>query len=92
MIENFRHKGLGKFYEKGETQLLPADHVNKIKRILSAIDSAQKPESMNLPGYHFHQLEGKRKGAYSVKVTGNWRITFKFRGENAIDVDYEDYH
>ena len=38
----------------------------------------------------FHQLEGKRKGAYSVKVTGNWRITFKFRGENAIDVDYED--
>lgn len=92
MIENFLHKGLRKLYEKGEIQLFPAEQVDKIKRILSAIDSAHKPESLNLPGYHFHQLVGKRKETYSVKVTGNWRITFKFRGENAIDVDYEDYH
>ena len=76
MIESFGHKGLRKFYEEGETRFLPAEQLSKIKRMLSALDSAQKPESMNLPGYHFHQLGGKRKGTYSVKVTGNWRITF----------------
>ena len=92
MIESFRHKGLGKFYEEGETRFLPAEQLDKIKRILSALDSAQKPESMNLPGFRFHQLKGNYKGSYSVTVTGNWRIIFKFQDGNAVDVDYKDYH
>lgn len=47
---------------------------------------------MNLPGYHFHELKGKRRGAFAVRVTGNWRITFRFVGEDAFDVNLEDYH
>ncbi len=56
------------------------------------LDSAVKPENIYLPGFKLHQLSGDRKRRYSVTVTGNWRITFKFNGENAIDVNYEDYH
>ncbi len=51
-----------------------------------------RPEDMNIPGFKFHQLSGDRKGTYAVTVTGNWRITFRFDGEDAIDVDLEDYH
>ena len=92
MIESFSHKGLRKFYEEGETRFLPAEQLDKIKRILSALDSAQKPVSMNLPGFRFHQLKGNYKGFYSVTVERNWRIIFKFQDGNAVDVDYLDYH
>ena len=47
---------------------------------------------MNIPGYKFHRLSGKRKGSHAVTVTGNWRITFRFDGENAVEADLEDYH
>ena len=60
--------------------------------MLDRLDTATKPEDMNIPGYRFHRLTGDRKDMYSVSVTGNWRITFRFDGEDAIDVDLEDYH
>lgn len=60
--------------------------------MLDRLDSCVRPEDMNLPGYKFHQLKGERKECYAVSVSGNWRITFKFEGENAVDVDLEDYH
>jgi len=47
---------------------------------------------MNLPGLQLHELRGNRKGTWSVKVSGNWRVTFTFVEKNATDVDYEDYH
>jgi len=92
MIESFRHKGLRKLYEDGETRFLPADEVGKIKRILSYLESAEKPQALNLPGYRFHQLKGEYRGSYSVTVTGNDRIIFRFVDGNAVDVDYLDYH
>lgn len=60
--------------------------------MLDRLDAAVKPEDMNIPGYTFHPLLGDRKGTYAVTVTGNWRITYKFDGEDAIDVNLEDYH
>ena len=62
--------------------------------LLDRLDGAVKPEDMNLPGYRFLPLKGARKGEYAVSVSGNWRITFGFEGENAsaIDVSLEDYH
>ena len=60
--------------------------------MLDALDVATKPEEMNVPGYRFHRLQGDRARSYSVSVTGNWRITFAFDGEHAIDVNLEDYH
>ena len=92
MIENFHHKGLKRFYEQGETWFLPAEQLDKIKRILSFLDSIQQPEDMNLPGFRFHQMTGNYKGFYSVTVTGNWRIIFRFQEGNVIDITYLDYH
>ena len=60
--------------------------------MLDRLDTVAKPEDMNIPGYKFHQLTGTRKGTYSVTVTGNYRITFQFDGEDAINVNLEDYH
>jgi proteic killer suppression protein len=92
MIENIRHKGLRKFYEEGETRFLPAEQLDKIRRMLSYLDAAQRPDAMNLPGFRFHQLTGNYKGFYSVTVTGNWRIIFRFQDGQALDVNYLDYH
>jgi proteic killer suppression protein len=60
--------------------------------MLLALDSAARPEDMDLPGYHFHRLIGRERGRFSIRVTGNWRTTFAWEGEDAIEVDLEDYH
>ncbi|MFY9465063.1 MAG: type II toxin-antitoxin system RelE/ParE family toxin [Sediminibacterium sp.] len=92
MIVNFRHKGLRLYYEKGDASKLPSQHVPKIRLILTRLDAANKPEELNVPGYGFHSLSGELKGFWSVKVSGNYRIIFRFESENAHDVDYLDYH
>lgn len=92
MIETFRHKGLKKFYEAGETKFLPARQIIRIRRVLSLLDSATKPEDMNIPGFRFHALKGEYKEFYSITVDANWRIIFRFNGKNVCDVDYVDYH
>ena len=60
--------------------------------MLDRLEASAHPQDMNLPGYRWHQMKGSRKGTYAVNVSGNWRITFRFDGEDAIDVDFEDYH
>ena len=92
MIRTFRHKGLQEFFRDDNARRLNRDHVQKISRLLDRLDASVKPQDMNLSGFGFHQLKGDRKGTYSVSVSGNWRITFRFDGENAVDVDLEDYH
>lgn len=92
MIEIIRHKGLQKFYDTGETKFLPAQYIPKVQRILSALDSAKKPEDVDIPGFHLHLLKGDFKEYFSVSVTANWRIIFRFNGVNVTDVDFLDYH
>jgi proteic killer suppression protein len=92
VIRTFRHKGLQEFFRDDNARRLNRDHVQKISRLLDRLDASVKPQDMNLPGFGFHQLKGDRKGTYSVSVSENWRITFRFDGENAVDVDLEDYH
>ena len=60
--------------------------------MLDRLDASTKPDDMDIPGFKYHPLSRDRKGEFSVTVTGNWRITFKFDGENATDVNFEDYH
>ena len=92
MIQNFKHKGLERFFSASDYRGIPAQYASRIERLLDRLDAAIKPEDMNLAGFKFHGLTGDRKGTYAVTVTGNWRITFKFDGEDAVDVDLEDYH
>ena len=92
MILGFRHKGLHRFFSKGDYRGIPAQHAARIERLLDRLDAAAKPDDMDLPGYRFHPLKGDRKGTYAVSVSGNWRMTFRFVGEDASDIDLEDYH
>jgi proteic killer suppression protein len=92
MIKSFKHKGLKAFFETGSKKGVIPEHGPKIARILDRLDASIAPGDMNLPGYYLHQLSGQDKGAWSVRVSGNWRITFMFQGEDAILVDYKDYH
>ena len=92
MIRNFTHKGLERFFKNGNHRGIIARSEARIERILDRLNAIVKPEDMNIPGYKFHGLGGNRKGTYAVTVTGNWRITFEFDGEDAINVNMEDYH
>jgi len=92
MIKLFRHKGLREYYETGNKRGINPDHAAKLARILDRLDASVQPSDMDLPGYHLHQLSGREKGTWSVRVSGNWRVSFKFEGEDATDVDYLDYH
>jgi len=91
MIRSFKSKVLKKFAATGDASKLPVPEGDRVRRILVRLDAAIKPEDMDLPGFRFHGLQGKPK-RYSVRVTGNYRITFGWDGEDAIDVDIEDYH
>ena len=92
MIKSIRHKALRTYWTKGRTQGLNANWLARISRILRALDVATEPEEMNLPGYYFHGLSGKDTDRYSVRVSGNYRITFGWSDNDAIDIDLEDYH
>jgi proteic killer suppression protein len=92
MISSFRHKGLQRFFETGNPRGLSAGDHKRIARILLALEAASRPQDMDMPGFRFHGLAGDQKGRYSVRVTGNWRITFGWSGEDATGVDLEDYH
>ena len=92
MIKSFKHKGLQTFFETGSTKGIIPEHAPKLGRILDRLDPSITPNDMNLPGYYLHKLSGQDKGTWSVRVSGNWRITFMFKDEDAILVDYKDYH
>jgi len=92
MIVSFAHKGLKRFYETGSKAGIQPRHAAKLQRILSNLDVAECAEDMDFSGYRLHELEGKRKGIWSVTVQANWRITFRFIGTDVELVNYEDYH
>ena len=91
MIKSFRHKGLGRLYEKGDHRGVSPAIVVKLRLILADLDAADTPQDLGRPGYGLHPLKGDRKGFWSVKVTGNWRVIFRFDVEPR-DVDLVDYH
>ena len=90
MIKSFRSKALESFFTKGEKRKLSVSNIARLGRMLRALDDASAPEDMNVPGFHFHALQGAPR--FSCRVTGNWRLTFGWDGADAIDVDLEDYH
>jgi proteic killer suppression protein len=92
MIKSFRHKGLRRFHEVGSTSGIQASHGRRLRMQLTALDTAQAVEDMDIPGFRLHPLKGKLRGRWSITVNGNWRLTFEFQDGNAYVLDYEDYH
>ena len=92
MIRSFKHKGLRKFHESGSIAGIQADHAQKLKMMLVALDTAMVIEDMDIPGYRLHSLKGSRKDLWSITVNKNWRVTFSFENGDVYIVDDEDYH
>jgi len=92
VIKRFRHKGLARFYQSGDTRGINAQHAAWLRIVLTSLAGATQPGDMNLPGYRLHQLKGDRKGQWAVWISGNWRLVFVFEDTDATDVDLVDYH
>lgn len=92
VIKRFKHRGLERFFLRGTRAGIQAAHAKRIRLILGRLHASHSAQDMDLPGLNLHELKGNRRGTWAVRVSGNWRITFRFKGEDAINVDYEDYH
>jgi toxin HigB-1 len=92
VIKSFRHKGLQRFFETVSKAGIQSGHAAKLSRQLAVLKRASGPADMNLPGWSLHPLKGVLSEHWSVSVSGNWRLTFKFDSGDAILVDYQDYH
>ncbi|MGH9769498.1 MAG: type II toxin-antitoxin system RelE/ParE family toxin [Blastocatellia bacterium] len=92
MIMSWLHKGLRDFFETGSKKGIPPEMASRIRIRLDALDAATIINDLDLPGFNLHELKGDRKGTWSIWVSGNWRVTFKFANGNATDVNLEDYH
>jgi proteic killer suppression protein len=92
MIQSFRHKGLKKFFETGSVAGIQPDHAQRLRIQLAALDAATRIDDMAIPGFRLHALQGRDAGRWSIRVNGNWRVTFEFRDGNAVVLDYEDCH
>lgn len=92
MIESFAHKGLELFFLAGDMRGIHPKHAARLSIILATLDAAAIPFDMTLPGFNLHALTGDMKGIWSVKVSGNWRVTFRFKDGSAYVVNYLDYY
>ena len=92
MIQSFKHKGLEQFFKTGQKSGIQTKHTKRLQLILGRLNASTHPSDMGLPGLFLHQLTGDRSDIWSVRVSGNWRVTFRFNGEHAEIVNYEDYH
>ena len=92
MIKSFRHKGLERFFLHGSKAGIQAQHATKLRLQLTALDVARKASDLSAPGWRLHTLAGDLKGFHSLTVNGNWRVVFRFAGEDVELLDYLDYH
>ena len=92
MIKSFKHGGLERFFLTGSKKGINPEHCRKLSLVLDLLNAASNATDMNFPGSELHKLEPRQENKWSVKVSGNWRLTFKFTGRDAFEVDYIDYH
>ncbi len=92
MIQGFRHRGLRLLFEKGDRRRVQPDYADKIGRMLARLEEASEVDNMDLPGFRLHPLKGDLAGFWSVTVSGNWRLIFRFEDGHASHVDLIDYH
>ncbi len=92
MIKSFRHRGIEKFFTTGSKARIQPSHAARLSVQLFQLNRARAASDMNAPGWGLHPLHGDLKRHWAVTVNGNWRLTFTFEGQDAILVDYQDYH
>jgi proteic killer suppression protein len=92
MIRSFRHRGLKRLFEHDDRSKVDAQDADKLARILARLQRSRVPQDMAAPGFRLHPLKGRLKGFWAVTVRANWRVIFRFEGEDAADVDLIDYH
>ena len=92
MIRSFRHRGLRRLYERGDPSRIAADQLDRVTLALADLDAASRLSDLDLPGYRLHPLRGDRRGSWSISISGNWRITFRFEDGDVYDVALIDYH
>jgi toxin HigB-1 len=92
VILSYRHKGLKKFAETGSKAGIQPKHADRLRRLLTALNVASRPEDMNAPGNGLHPLKGDLESHWAVTVNGNWRLTFRFEKGEVTLLDYQDYH
>jgi proteic killer suppression protein len=92
MIKSFKHKGLKRLFETGNASGVNPQHIERLRKILALLETSETIDDMDLPGLNLHNLKGKRKNTLAVKVSGNWRVTFKLKDGDILEVNYEDYH
>lgn len=91
MIKSIKHKGLKRFFEKGDRSKINPDHAKRLSRQLQALNAASVINDLDIPGYRLHSLKGY-DNRWSITVSGNWRLTFDFVDGDVFVLDYEDYH
>ncbi|HYU35173.1 MAG TPA: type II toxin-antitoxin system RelE/ParE family toxin [Thermoanaerobaculia bacterium] len=91
MIRSFRHRGLARLWNKGDTRDVRADLLDRVRLRLTALDAAQDLQELNMPGWGLHRLQGKPE-RFAISVNGPWRITFEWEDGDAYRVDLEQYH
>ena len=92
MIKNFKNKGLEGLFVKGDASKVSQAHLKKLRMILSILDQAKELRDLNFPGGGLHSLKGEYEGFYSLRVSGNWRLVFRFEDGDVLDLNYLDYH
>ena len=95
MIKKFRHNGLKRFFADPrytDRRGITTEIADRLIVILDALDVIERAGEMDIAGLYFHRLKGARRDEYSVRVTGNWRVTWRMQGADVIDVALEDYH
>jgi proteic killer suppression protein len=92
VIVSFKHKGLESFFLEGNSSKIQHKHLNRLRLILAQLNAAKEIRDLNFPGSNLHSLKGDLKDFWSITVSGNWRIIFKFDKGEIYLVDYLDYH
>lgn len=92
MLKSFLHKGLSELWENGRTSRIDRRMHDRLKRRLDALDQADQPTDVALPGFDFHALKGFEPTRYTIHVNGPWCITFEFDAGDVVRVDFEQYH
>ena len=92
MIESFRHKGLKRLFETGNTSGVNPGHIERLRKILALLETSENIDDVDLPGLNLHKLKGRRKNTLAVTVSGNWWVAFTLKNGDVLEVNYEDYH